>query len=94
MIASFRSKALKRLWEKSDGSKLPARFVEKISLALDTLNAATAPEDLDLPGFGFHALTGNRKGQYSLVISKNWRITFRWDDGDAVDVDYEDYHGK
>jgi proteic killer suppression protein len=56
------------------------------------LDAATAPADLDLPGFGFHPLKGNRKGEFAVIVTRNWRLTFGWNDGDAVDVDLEDYH--
>jgi len=49
---------------------------------------------MDLPGFGFHALTGNLKGRYAVTVSRNWRITFGWDKGDAIDIDLEDYHGR
>jgi len=93
MIASFRSRALKRYWERSDASRLPTKFVDKIRLVLDTLDAATMPIELDLPGFGFHALKGNRRGQYAVTITRNWRITFWWQGEDATNVDFEDYHG-
>jgi proteic killer suppression protein len=92
MIASFRSRALKRYWERSETKRLPPAAVDRIAMILDRLNAATAPGDLDLPGFGYHALKGNRKGEFAVLVTRNWRITFAWDDGDAVDVDLEDYH--
>jgi len=50
------------------------------------------PEDMNLPGFRFHALKGKEKGRYAVDASGNWRITFAWLDGDAIDVDLEDYH--
>jgi Plasmid maintenance system killer protein len=59
---------------------------------LDRLEASTRPEDMDLPGFGFHKLTGNRKGTCSVSVSGNWRITFEFEDGDATSVNLEDYH--
>jgi len=85
---------LKRFWERGDGRRLPSQFVGKISLVLDVLDTATVPGDLDLPGFGFHALKGARRGQYAITITHNWRMTFRWQDGDAVEVDFVDYHGE
>lgn len=94
VIGSFKSRALKRLWERGDKSKIPAQSATRIILVLDALDGATAPEDLDLPGLGFHPLTGNLKGRYAVAVTRNWRITFAWDDGDAVQVDFEDYHGK
>jgi proteic killer suppression protein len=92
MIASFRSRALKRYWERSETKKLPPASVDRIAMILDRLNATIAPGDLDLPGLGFHPLKGNRKGDFAVFVTRNWRITFGWDDGDAVDVDLEDYH--
>lgn len=59
---------------------------------LDRLDAAIRPEDMNLPGYGFHGLKGDRKGTYAVSVSSNWRITFRFEKGDAVDVDLEDYH--
>jgi proteic killer suppression protein len=49
---------------------------------------------MDLPGFGFHALSGNLAGRYAVWISRNWRITFAWSGEDATNVDLEDYHGR
>jgi toxin HigB-1 len=65
----------------------------KTAVVLDALDAATRPRDLDLPGFGFHAMKGDRRGQYAVTITRNWRITFRWLGEDAIEVDFEDYHG-
>jgi proteic killer suppression protein len=59
---------------------------------LDRLDAVVRPEDMNLPGYKFHTLKGNRKGTYAVSVSGNWRITFRFADGDAVDVNLEDYH--
>ena len=61
---------------------------------LTTLNAAALPGELNIPGFAFHTLTGDRKGTYSVKVSGNWRITFKWDDDGPHAVDLEDYHGK
>ncbi len=92
MIASFRSRALKRYWERGEARRLPAQAVMRISMILDRLDAAVEPADLDLPGLGFHALKGPRKGEFAVWVTRNWRITFAWKDGDAVNVDLEDYH--
>jgi proteic killer suppression protein len=59
---------------------------------LDRLDAATKAEDMLLPGFGFHGLTGFKPKRYAVSVSGNWRITFAFDDGDAEDVYLEDYH--
>ncbi len=91
MIKSFTNKQLKALWE-TGRSKIDARMHPRILRRLDALDAATAPEDMNLPGYKFHQLTGNRKGTYAVTVTGNWRITFRFDGEDAVDVDLEDYH--
>ena len=92
MIISIRSKPLKRFWERNDVSKLPPDRVARIAIILDRLNAAVRAEDLNLPGFQFHQLSGASKGRYAVSVSANWRITFGWEGEDAVDVDFEDYH--
>ncbi len=92
MILAFRSRALKRFWERDDVSKLPPDRIERIIMILDRLHAATAPDDLNLPGLGFHKLSGASRGRYAVSVSANWRITFGWDDQDATEVDFEDYH--
>ncbi len=59
---------------------------------LAVLDRGRTPQDMDLPGFQLHALSGNRKGHYAVSVSGNWRVTFRFEGGHAVDVDYVDYH--
>lgn len=90
----IRTKALRKLWEDGDESGINPDWLDRIELYLAGLNAATRPSDLDSPGFHFHALKGKRKGQYSLRVSGNWRITFEWDDDGPHSVKLEDYHGK
>lgn len=65
---------------------------ERLKLILVALNAATAPGDIGLPGLKLHPLKGSRGGSWSVGVSGNWRLTFRFEGKDAVDVDYEDYH--
>ncbi len=92
MIVSFRSRALKRYWERSEAKRLPPASIDRIRLILDRLDAVIVPGDLDLPGLGFHSLKGSRKGEFAVFVTRNWRITFGWNDGDAVNIDLEDYH--
>ena len=92
MIRSFRSKALRRLAELGDASKLSVPNVRRVETILARLEGALAPEDLNLPGYRFHGLKGKDKGRYAVDASGNWRITFAWDGRNAVDVDLEDYH--
>jgi toxin HigB-1 len=92
MIRSFRSKALKRLAEQGDASKLSVPNVRRVETIIARLDGAMAPEDLNLPGYRFHGLKGKDKGRYAVDASGNWRITFAWDGRNAIDVDLEDYH--
>lgn len=93
MIRSFKSAALKRYWNEGKPKGLPAHDLKRIRRILASLGAATAPQDMDLPGYRFHRLKGNRKDTYSVTVRANWRITFDWENGAAVRVDIEDYHG-
>lgn len=92
MIRSFRSKALRRLAEQGDASKLSVPNVRRVETILARLEGALTPEDLNLPGYRFHGLKGKDKGRYAVDASGNWRITFAWDGRNAIDVDLEDYH--
>lgn len=92
MIRSFRHKGLGRYFTKSERKGIDAKQAERIRRILDLLDAAVRPEDLNLPGYRFHGLKGDRKGVYSVWVSGNWRITFQFEAGDAVYVNLEDYH--
>ncbi|MFZ5556822.1 MAG: type II toxin-antitoxin system RelE/ParE family toxin [Pseudomonadota bacterium] len=92
MIRSFRHKGLRKFFSESDRSGIDARQADRIRRLLDRLEAAARPEDMNLPGFGFHGLKGSRKGTYAVSVSGNLRITFGFADGDAIDVNLEDYH--
>lgn len=92
MIKTFRSKALRRFAESGDASKLSVANRNRVEIILRALDAASRPEDMNVPGLFFHSLKGKDKGRYSVRASGNWRVTFGWDGTDAVDVDLEDYH--
>lgn len=92
MIRSFRSKALKRFVEKGDASRLSVQNPDRVRRILARLDASVQPSDMNLPGWRFHALRGELAGRYAVDASGNWRVTFGWQDGDAIDVDLEDYH--
>jgi proteic killer suppression protein len=91
IIKTFRGKALKLFAAKGDASKLPVQNKGKVRRQLAALNAATKPEDLNLPGYRFHGLEGDPK-RYAVGVTGNYRLTWGWEDPDAVDVDLEDYH--
>jgi len=91
VIKGFGDKPLKRYAEKGDAKHLPVRNLRRLDRVLAALNHATVPADMDVPGWDFHELGGDRKGTYAVKITGNWRLTFRWDAG-AIDVQLEDYH--
>jgi toxin HigB-1 len=66
--------------------------VDKVERILLRLDSVTAAEDMDAPGFGLHALTGDLKGYWAVTVSRNWRIIFRFHGGHAHDVDLVDHH--
>jgi proteic killer suppression protein len=92
MIKSFRHKGLKLSYENSDRRRLPPGYADKIERMLAPLDQATDPTDLNLPGFRLHALKGDLADFWSMSVSANWRMIFRWDAGHALDVDLIDYH--
>jgi toxin HigB-1 len=92
MIKTFRHKGLRRFFEDDDGSKLPPDMLQRIRLILSTLHAAQEIEGMNVPTFRLHSLKGELKGFYSVTVRTNWRIIFRFEDGDVFDVDFVDYH--
>ena len=91
MIKSFNNKQLKALWE-TGKSKIDARLHKRILRRLDALEASVRPEDMNLPGFNFHALKGFDPTRYIVHVNGPWCITFVFEDGDAHVVDFEQYH--
>ena len=92
MIKTFRSKALAELWAKGRTVKIDAKMRKRVLIRLDRLNAATAPAQMNLPGFDFHALKGFVPTRYSVHVNGPWCITFAFDSGEALRVDFEQYH--
>ena len=92
MIESIKHKGLKRLYEQNDRSGIRPDLLDKVRKILSALEAADGPEDMALPLFRFHSLTGARRGTYSVTVKANWRVTFSFRQGAACDVDLEDYH--
>ncbi len=92
MIKSFRHKELRRFFVHDEGSKLPPEMLGRIRLILSTLQAAREIEGMDIPPFHLHSLKGELKGFFSVTVRANWRIIFRFENGDAFDVDFIDYH--
>ena len=92
MIQSFRSKALRRLFETGSARGLSVPDDRRVGRMLAALDDAERPEDMDIPGYRLHGLTGDQRGRYSIRVTGNWRLTFGWDGENVTDVDLEDYH--
>jgi proteic killer suppression protein len=91
VIREFRHRGLKAFWTKGDPSKIASELVARLLRHLDALNAASVPEDMNLPGFDFHMLRG-KPLRYSVHVNGPWCVTFGWDGEDAIAVDLENYH--
>lgn len=92
MIRSIRHKGLKRLHEDDDPRGVIAEHVIRLRDILARLDAARTVKDLDLPGLRLHPLKGELRGFWAVTVRANWRVTFRFADPDAFEVDYVDYH--
>ncbi len=91
MIASFKHRGLKRFFEDDDPRKLPADMVARIRAMLARLHQAEGLEELNVHSYKLHPLKGSRNGEWSITVRANWRITFRFEAGYVVDVNFEDY---
>lgn len=92
MIKSFRHSGLQKFFLAGSKAGIQPKHAERIQEQLTVLNVAKRPEQMNIPGWGLHPLKGERKGQWAVWVSANWRITFRFEGEDAVSVDYQDYH--
>ncbi|HNV69621.1 MAG TPA: type II toxin-antitoxin system RelE/ParE family toxin [Candidatus Ozemobacteraceae bacterium] len=93
MIKSFRCKETERLFHREVARRLPSEIIESARMKLEMLDAAEVIEDLRIPPSNhLEKLSGNRAGQYSIRINRQWRVCFRWQSGNAFDVDVADYH--
>ena len=91
-IRSFKHKGLKKFFIEESHRGIDPKHAPKLGRVLDRFDAATQPQDMNLPGYQLHELSGNEKGTWSVWINGNWRVTFRFDGQDAMVVDYRDYH--
>jgi toxin HigB-1 len=92
VIASFRNKALADLWSSGRTAKIDKRLHDRILLRLDRLDACVTPEEMNLPGFDFHALRGFDPTRYTVHVNGPWCITFEFHEGEALRVDLVQYH--
>jgi proteic killer suppression protein len=92
MIRSFRHRGLKALYEGRSEKRVASQHISRLRDILAVLDRSRKPDDMALPGFRLHPLKGALKGHWAVSVSGNWRVAFRFDAGDAHDVDYLDYH--
>ncbi|MBI3992826.1 MAG: type II toxin-antitoxin system RelE/ParE family toxin [Candidatus Lambdaproteobacteria bacterium] len=92
MILGFAHKGLERFYRKGSKRGVQPHHALRLQLILARLNTAGMIGDMGFPGSGLHPLKGNLKGHWAVTVSGNWRVTFRFEHGDAFDVDYRDYH--
>jgi len=92
MIKDFKHKELERFFINGSTRGIQANHSSKLGMQLAMLNTSTEIDDMDKPGWNLHQLKGQRASVWSIRISGNWRVTFRFKDGDAYIVNYEDYH--
>ena len=92
MITSFIHKGLERFYKTGKTSGIQIKHARKLRLILTNLDQAERPQDMDLPGLRLHELKGSRKNIWSVSVSGNWRVTFRFTGRDSEIVNYEDYH--
>jgi len=92
VIKSFRHKGLGKLFNTGSSRRIGQRFKQRALRRLDALDKAEKPEELAIPGFDFHKLENTNPVRYSVHVNGNYCITFGWDEDNAIDVDFEDYH--
>ena len=92
MIRSFRHKGVERFFKSGSRAGIQAAHAPRLARQLSALDAATRPEDMNRPGWDWHPLKGDLSGHWSVSVNGNWRLTFAFLNGDAILVDYQDYH--
>jgi len=92
VIKTFRHKGLERFFHAGSKAGIQPTHAARLRLQLARLDAASGPEDMNLPGWKFHALKGDLAGHFAVTVNKNWRLTFTFEGEDAILVDYQDYH--
>ena len=88
----FRHKGLERLFASGETQGVSAQQAKRLRRLLASLSTATSPLNMNIAGYQLHALVGDRKGEWSVSVSGNWRLVFRFDGENATDVDLVDYH--
>jgi proteic killer suppression protein len=92
VIRSFRHRGLERFFREGSKAGIQPKHAKRLRLQLGRLDAATGPQDMDLPGWRLHPLKAELAGHWAVWVDENWRLTFRFVGTDAEIVDYQDYH--
>lgn len=92
MIKLFLHKGLASFFQTGSKAGIQAQHAGKLRIQLTMLDKAKQPADMNAPGWRLHGLSGDMAGHYAITVNGNWRLTFRFEDGDAVLVNYQDYH--
>ena len=92
MIKSFRHKGVEQYFKTGSKARIQAKHAERLRKQLFALDSATAPQDMNAPGWRLHRLRGELENHWAVDVSGNWRLTFAFEGEDAVLVDYKDYH--
>jgi toxin HigB-1 len=92
MLKSYRHKGVKQFAETGSKAGIQPEHANRLRRLLSALDAATCPANMNAPGYGPHPLKGNMEGHWAVRVSGNWRLTFRFEEEDAVLIDYKDYH--
>lgn len=92
MIRTFRHKGIEAFFREGTTRGINSAHANKLRLQLTALDSALGPNDMNAPGWRLHELTGQMRGHWSVRVNGNWRLTFKFENGDAILVDYQDYH--
>lgn len=92
MIISFKHKGLEHFFKTGKTNGIQVNHKQKLKMQLAALNTATIISDIDLPGYRLHPLKGNKHNLWSITVNSNWRLTFKFENGDVFILNYEDYH--
>ena len=92
MIKSFRHSGIEKFFFTGSKAGIQPKHADKLNVQLTVLNRARKLEDMAVPGWNLHSLSGELKGHWSVKVNGNWQLTFRFEGEDAIMVDYQDYH--
>jgi len=92
MIKSFKHKGLEKFYESGSTRGIQANHAKKLRMQLAALDTAQSIDDMDIPGYRLHQLTGDKRGIWFITVNANWRLTFKFEEGNVYILNYEDYH--